>query len=483
MMTERILRMPHARAFVVASLALAIGGCSTNPVTGKRELSLVSESQEISMGQEAATQAKASIGVTQNPALQSYVTSLGMTLARGSERPELPWSFTVVEDAAVNAFALPGGPVFVTRGILAHMNSEAELVSVLGHEIGHITARHSASQISKSQLAQIGVVAAVVVKPELAQFGDIANAGLGLLFMKFGRDDETQADDLGFRYMTKAGYDPHEMAAMFQTLERMSAASGGGRVPEWQSTHPDPGNRVAKTRERIAATPALPANLKVERDAFLQRLDGLMYGEDPRQGFFRGTSFLHPDMKFQFDFPAGWKTQNQASQVVGMSAQDDAVVVMTLAGQASPSQALQEFISAQGMQGRGSSNAAINGLPAASASFTATTESGTLGGWVAFINLDGTTLRLIGYTPADRLGTYDTTLRNAITSFRRLTEQTALNVQAPRIRLVRINRAMTIEEFNRTNPSTIPLAQVALINGVEPTSSIPPGTLVKRVTN
>lgn len=458
---------------------LLLAACARNPVTGQRELSLVSESQEISMGQEAAKSVTASIGIVEDQALQSYVTGLGMAIARNSERPSLPWSYTVIEDPVVNAFALPGGPVFVTRGILAHMNSEAQLVSVLGHETGHITAKHSVSQISKQQLAQIGLVATVLVKPELAQLGDLAGAGLGLLFLKFSRDDETQADELGFRYMVKNGYDPHEMAEMFHTLERMSSGEGG-RVPEWQSTHPDPGNRVAKTNQRIAAAGAVPN--KVEHDAFIQHLDGLVFGENPRQGFFRGTLFLHPDMRFQFEFPSGWNTQNQTSQVAGASPQQDAIIGLTLVGRKAPSQALNEFISQQGMQGRNASNSSINGLSAATASFTATLSDNTqVSGDVAFIELDGTTFRLLGYTPTAKINTYDSAIRNTIASFKRLTDQSALNVKPSRVRLVRINRAMTVDEFNRANPSSVNLQTIALINGVETNATFPAGALVKRV--
>ena len=462
-----------------ALVLLSMIACATNPVTGRRELSLVSESQEISMGLQAADAAKTSMGLVEDPALQQYVTGLGMPMAKASERPNLPWTFTVVDDPTVNAFALPGGPVFVTRGILAHMNSEAQLVSVLGHEIGHITAKHSVSQMSKAQLAQIGVVAAVVVNPELGDLAGAASQGLGLLFLKFGRDDETEADRLGFRYMTRALYDPSEMAEMFRTLDRLGGG-GEGRVPEWLSTHPNPGNRVEDTKARIAQA-TLPAGLKVEREPFLRRLDGIVFGDNPRQGFFRGTTFLHPDMKFQFDFPSGWKTQNQATQVAGVSSAQDAMVTLTLAGTTTPSEALTKFLTAQGMSGRSQSNAAINGFSAASAAFTSTsTDGSSVAGWVAFVSLDGQTLRLLGYTPSAKFSTYDGTLRTAVTSLRRLTDQAALNVQPARLRLVRITSPMTVEQFNRQYPSTITIAQLALINGVAVDGTLRAG-LVKRV--
>ncbi len=468
------------RALFPAALAWALATCATNPVTGRRELSLVSESQEIAMGKEAADQTVASIGAVPDNALQSYVSGLGMTLARASERPGLPWSFTVIDDPMVNAFALPGGPVFVTRGILSHMNSEAQLVSVLGHEIGHITAKHSVQQMSQAQLAQIGLIAAIVVKPGLAQFGDLASQGLGLLFLKFGRDDETQADDLGFRYMVGAGYSPREMAEMFRTLERLGGGAEG-RVPEWMSTHPDPGNRVQKTLDRMNAQPASSQASKVERDTFLQRTEGLIFGENPRLGFFRQTSFLHPDLKFQFDFPGGWKTQNQAAAVVGVSSQQDAIIALALAGTAAPSQALSEFLGQQGIQGSSGSTGSVNGLQAAAAEFTAQTDEGTLAGRVGFVSLDNRTYRLLAYTPSQQYGAYRSTFAQALGSFRRLTDPSALAVQPVRVRLVRLPRAMTVTEFHAAYPSPIPVAEVALINGVEPGTTLPAGTLVKRV--
>ena len=467
------------RVFLPAAMTAVLVTCATNPVTGRRELSLVSESQEIAMGQEAAQQVIASIGVVPDSALQRYVSGLGLTLARASERPNLPWSYTVLDDPTVNAFALPGGPVFITRGILSHMNSEAQLVSVLGHESGHITAKHSVQQMSQAQLAQIGLIAVVIAKPGLAQFGDLASQGLGLLFLKFSRGDETQADDLGFRYMVNAGYSPTEMAEMFRTLQRMGSG-GEGRVPEWLSTHPDPGNRVQKTLDRVAAT-SLPSNLKVERDVFLQRIDGIIFGENPRQGFFRQSQFLHPDLQFQLDFPSGWKTQNQATAVVAVSPQEDAIVVLALAGTAAPNQALSEFLNQQGIQSQGASSSSINGLTAASAVFTAQTQDGVLAGNVAFISHGGRTFRLMGYTPQQRYGSYRGVFTQSLGSFRRLTDPAALAVQPVRVHLVRLPRAMTIAQFHQAYPSTIPVEQVALINGADVSTTLPAGTLVKRV--
>ncbi|MEO6443690.1 MAG: M48 family metalloprotease [Gemmatimonadaceae bacterium] len=476
----RALTRFASRITTLALLSAAVS-CATNPATGKRELSLIGEGQEIAMGQEGARAAAAQMGLYPDSAVQRYVSSLGQAIARVGERPSLPWSFSVVDDAVVNAFALPGGPVFVSRGILTYMNSEAQLVSVLGHEVAHVTAKHSVNQISKQQLLGGLLTVGMIVRPELQQFGDLAGTGLGILFLKYGRDDESQADELGFRYMTQLGYDPREMTEMFRILDRLSGGSGSRGTPEWLSTHPDPGNRVAATEERIASSGKSYSGSKVERAAFLQRMDGIVFGEDPRQGYFQQSAFIHPTLKFRFDFPGGWKTINTAQAVIGASSQGDAQIALTLGGNVSPQQALSAFLGQQGVRPGGTSTSSINGLSAAVGQFSAQTESGVLGGYVAFIQMDGTTYRLLAITPQASIGSYDGIFRSTIASFQRLTDSRLINVGPQRMRVVKIPRAMTLVEFNAQYPSVIPIAQLAQINAMDPGVTIPSGTLVKRV--
>lgn len=470
------------RSAAIAALVVVAATCATNPATGKRELAFVSESQEIQMGLDGAKAAAAQMGVYPDSNVQRYVASLGKQVAAVGERPGLPWSFTVVDDPIVNAFALPGGPIFVSRGILTYMNSEAQLVSVLGHEVGHVTARHSVNQISKQQLLGGLFMVGMIARPELQQFGDLASQGLGILFLKYGRDDETQADALGFRYMTRVGYDPAEMAEMFKTLERVSGGSSRS-TPEWLSTHPDPGNRVERTRERIAAAgTSIASATKVERAAFLRHIDGMIFGDDPRQGYFAQQEFLHPTLKFRFAFPSGWKMQNSASAVIGASAAGDAQITLELAGNAAPSAALSQFLGQQGIAAGGTSTASINTLPAAVGQFAATMSDGArLAGYVAFIQLDGTTYRLLAITPQQLASSYDAPFRATINSFARLTDPKALAAKPMRVRLVTTPRAMTLAEFNSQYPSAVPLATIAVINDMESASTIPAGTLVKRV--
>src|SRR2546422_2039162 len=252
-MTSFTARRWAARLAMLAGVGA--GGCAVNPATGSRQLMLISESQEIAMGRDYDKQVAASIGLDPDSGLQRYIQQFGAPLAATSERPNLPWSFRVVDDPVVNAFALPGGYIYVARGILAPLNSEAELAGVVGHEIGHVTARHSVSQMSKQQLAQIGLAVGTIASPEFERFAGLASAGLGVLFLKYSRDAERQADDLGLRYMRRVNYDPREMPHVFELLTRVSQAQGGGRVPEWLAPHPQPQKRRGGSQQEIAAPP------------------------------------------------------------------------------------------------------------------------------------------------------------------------------------------------------------------------------------
>ncbi len=454
-----------ARAWV-GVVAMAAVGCATNPVTGRRELSLISESQEIQMGQQYAVEVRQSTGLVPDSALQQYVRGIGLRLAKASERPNLPWSFDVVDDPAINAFALPGGSIFVTRGILAYMQNEAELATVLGHEIGHVTAKHSVQQMSRAQLAQGLLGVGSILSSDVAAVAGIASQGLGVLFLKYGRDAETQADDFGFKYSLGDNYDVRAMRTMFEMLGRVSASGGGGKLPQWLSTHPDPENRVAKTDQRLAGITADLSKSKLNRDPFVRHLDGLVYGENPRQGFFVGERFNHPDLAFRFDFPAGWKTQNQPSAVVGVSPNQDGMIALSIPGPEAPEQALGKFLGQQGIVTVTTSRSAVNGFPAAQAEFQAQTQSGVVAGRIAFLAYGGTTYQLLGYATAAAAPGYQGAFQQSIQSFNRLTDPAALARQPSRIRLVRLTRDLTVDEFHRQYPSVVPVSAVAFLNGV-----------------
>src|SRR4051812_39049259 len=203
----------------------AAAACATNPATGERQLSFMSEEKEIALGQENDAQVRTEMGSYDDRALQEYVTTVGLKLAMASERPNLPWHFTVADVPAVNAFALPGGYIYITRGILPFLDDESQLAGVLGHEIGHVTARHAASQYSKSTLSQVGLLATAIFAPGGQAIAQAGGSGLGLLLLKNSRDDEAQADGLGVRYASRAGWDPAGIPRMLTTLGRIDEAS------------------------------------------------------------------------------------------------------------------------------------------------------------------------------------------------------------------------------------------------------------------
>lgn len=457
-------------------------GCARNPVTGKSELSLVSEAQEIQMGQAGAKEVAQSIGFYNDAKVQSYVANIGKRMAAVSERPNLPWEFHVVDDAAVNAFAIPGGFIYVTRGLMSSINTEAELATVLGHEIAHVTNRHSVQQISKSQLAQLGLGIGSILSSDIAKFGQLAGAGLGLLFLKYGRDAENQADAGGFRYALGQNYDVREMPKVFETLGRISESGGGGRLPEWLATHPEPGNRIEHIEKMLDTVPLDQRKLIVAREEYLKHVQGMTFGEDPRQGYFEGNAFYHPQMRFQIKFPDQWKKQNLPQAVVAVSPNEDAIVQLALAGQNSPEQAASQFLSQEGVRAGNASRTSINGLPAASSYFQAQTEQGQIEGLVSFISYGGQTFGLMAYTPAGKLSSYDQVFQSTIRSFTELRDQSKINVQPARVELVKVPRQLTLEQFNAQYPSSVPIEQLAIINELEgPQSLIPAGRTVKRV--
>lgn len=455
--------------------------CARNPATGQRELMLISEAQEIRLGRDNDPLISAQMGLVSDSSLQRYVSDLGMELARASERPDLPWTFRVLDDPTVNAFALPGGFIYVTRGILAHLGSEAELVAVLGHEVGHVTARHSAAQMSKAQLANLGLVVGTVLEPGFAQYAQVAGQGLGLLFLRFGRDDERQADDLGLRYLRRTGYDPREMPAVFTMLGRVSAAAGSGRVPTWLSSHPDPDDRRGRMERAVGAIPAESLGRTINRAAYLRRVDGLVYGPNPREGFFRGATFSHPDLAFRVTFPPAWQTTNQKQYVAAMSPQQDGIVQLAIDPKAeTPEAAARAFFGQQGIRGLPGS-ARINGLAAQTGEFAAQTQSGVIRGFAAFIAYGGAVYRILGYAPSVRWGEHGRDVVRTVDSFQRLTDAAALAVQPQRVTIVTVSRAMTLAEFATAYPGPVSIADLARLNNVSEDARFAAGDRVKRV--
>jgi predicted Zn-dependent protease len=467
---------------VTALLALAVGDCAVNPATGRRELMLVSEGQEIAMGREADPQIVEHFGLYPDSAVQRYVRDLGLRLAAQGERPNLPWTFRVLDDPIVNAFALPGGFNYVTRGILVYLESEAELASVMGHELGHVTARHGAAQMSQQQLFAVPLVVGSVALPRYEGLFGIAAGGLQLLFLKFSRDDEREADALGLRYMSRLGYDANEMPNVYDMLNRVSQASGGGGggLPTWLSTHPNPEDREERIRQLIAALPQ-PVGRIARRPEYLRAIDGMMYGENPREGFFRDQVFYHPDLAFRIAFPSGWKTVNQRSAVLAQAPDEGALMRFRLASDDSPEAAARAFANQEGVQAGAPRPRQIGGLAASAVDFSAATESGQLAGSAVFVELQGRVYEVLGVAAASRWSGYRGAVLQSVDSFGRVTDRAILGVQPLRVQTVTLDRPMTLAQFASRYPSQVSLDAVALLNRVGRDEQLPAGRLVKRV--
>ncbi len=465
---------------LIACTAITINGCATNAATGKRQFNLISESREIAIGQDADKQITAQMGLYPNDALQKYVSDLGLKMAAQGERPNLPWSFKVVDDPAVNAFALPGGFIYVTRGILAYLNSEAELAGVVGHEIGHVTGKHSVVQMSTAQITQLGLGVSTLIEPRLQRYAEAAGQGLGLLFLKFGRDDETEADALGLRYMRRINKDPRELVGVMEMLDGVTQVAGGSDVPEWLSTHPNPGNRAQNILGQLD-TMTIAAGSEVNRERYLEMVDGIVFGENPRHGYFKESLFLHPDFKFRCEFPKGWRTANQVQGVVGINEKQDAMVQLTLAEGSSHTEAANGFFGQQGIVATGRQSANVNGIPASWGKFSVATESGELRGVAYFYAYDAKVFQILAYGTAASWSANEQVATNAAKSFAKLTDANVLAVQPWKLKIITLNEAMTLEQFAQKYPSPVSIDVLGIINRTDSNTRFIKGNKLKTV--
>ncbi len=466
---------------LAATAGLGITSCAVNSATGERHLNLVGEAQEIAMGQQADSQIVASLGLYPDAPLQRYVQELGAKLAKTSERPDLPWTFRIVDDPVVNAFALPGGFIYVTRGLMTYVANEAELAGVIGHEIGHVTAQHSVHSISSQQVTQLGVAAGMMIEPKLQRYGDYLNAGLGLLYLKYSRDDESQADHLGFRYMVRAKNDPRQMIEMFNMLARVSEAGGGGRLPEWLETHPNPENRSAAFQMEIDTLKLNLEKLTVNRNSYLDRVNGMVFGQNPREGFFRDRRFYHPELEFEFEFPSGWGTVNQKAAVAAISANQDAILQITIAQGTSSEEAARRFFGQQGLQSDRVETSNVNGLPTVSAQFRAQTDQGVLQGKAAFVSYKGHTYQVLGYATEDFWANNQGMIISSMASFRRLTDPSILQMQPMHLKIITLDRSASLAQLATQASSPLTLETLAIINQTEANNEFRSGDRVKLV--
>jgi len=473
------------RNILLISLSITLillSACARNPVTGKRQLVLMSEKQEIAMGQEADPQIVAAYGLYEDKTLQEFIDEKGQEMAQISHRNNLDYTFRILDSPIINAFALPGGYVYFTRGIMAHFNNEAEFAGVLGHEIGHITARHSVAQQRNNLLSQLGLIAGVVFVPEFGQFAEQASQGLNLMLLKFGRDAEGQSDELGVEYSTKVGYDAREMAGFFNTLERNQVASGAGELPEFLSTHPSPAGRETAVRQLAEEWKSRLnlADAKVNRNSYLKLLDGLVYGEDPKQGFVENRIFYHPVLKFQFPLPADWSFQNMPQQVQMAQKEGKAMMTLTLVEGSSLQEASSTVLKHYVMELIDAEEITVNGLKAIRMEAGQQQQETIIKTLSYVIEHEGNYYNLMGITHSGSFADFEPIFLNSMDNFKELKEAEKLNRKPERIRLKTVSANGTLQQVLAAfNVPKDRLEEVALINGMALTDQVIKGTLIK----
>ncbi|MBN2697685.1 MAG: M48 family metalloprotease [Bacteroidales bacterium] len=475
----------------LAAICLAniiIVSCAVNPVTGKKQLMFMSEAQEVQMGAEYDPQVVATFGEYQDADLLNFIQARANEMGRVSHRPNLTWHVKILDSPVVNAFAVPGGYIYLTRGILAQFTNEAELVGVLGHEMGHITARHSVSQQSKQTVGQLLLIGGMIASEKFASYAEYAMQGMQLLFLKFSRDDERQADQLGVIYSSLIGYDAQKMADFFQVLNKMSMPEEEGGVPTFLSTHPDPVDRYNTVKQQAREwqdSLDLPV-YKVNADSYLKMIDGIVYGEDPRQGYTDGNIFFHPELKFKFAFPAGWELENLPTQVNMAPADGKALMVFTFATGSTLDEAVKSTMEQLGLTVDGTTPTSVNGMPAVQVlsrqvnQDQATGQTQTNRVMSYFINYDGSYFVFHGISTDADYNSYTGAFKSTMTNFSKLTDPVRLNKKPDRIYIKKVQTSGSLADALRYyGVKQDKLEELALLNNMELTDRVQAGKLIK----
>ncbi|MCX6566984.1 MAG: M48 family metalloprotease [Candidatus Aminicenantes bacterium] len=445
---------------------------------------LMSAADELAMGRQMNPQVLQTYGKYENADLARYVAALGKKLGALSHQPNLAYSIQVLDSPVVNAFAVPGGYVYLTRGMLAYLNDEAELAGVVAHEIGHIAARHSAQQYSQAQVAQLGLGLGAMVSKTFRKYAGIAQVGVEMLFLSFSRADEREADALGVEYSAKAGYDSNHMANIFVSLERLNPGAAQGGLPGWFSTHPNPPDRIAAIQRDTLAWRAKIQQTKfaVNHDPYLNQVNGITFGEDPRQGYVEDNIFYHPQLRFQFPVPAGWKVNNTSSQVQMVNQDQSAIILFSMASEKSPSDAARAFINESKAVVVKSEKTQVNGSPAQRIIADVTTEQGLVRALTYFIQKEKTVYVFLGYSAQARFDGNFPVFDRTMVQFKNLTDSRKINVKADRLILKRTPTQGSLRQALRNfGEPEDQWEALAIINGMKLDDALPGNTIIKVV--
>ena len=470
---------------------LTLQGCATNPVTGEQDFVLMSEAEEIALGRRYSTEIIKEMPEYDDPELQRLVQSIGEKIAANSHRPDLIYRFTVVDSPTVNAFALPGGYIYITRGMLAYLNSEAELAAVLGHEIGHVTARHSVRQHGTA--TAVGLLGAILSASSGVQGMDRLSQVAGTAIVRgYGRDHELEADRLGAEYLAKTGYDPAGMLKVVGVLKNQEAfdkqvAEKEGREPRAYhglfSTHPDNDKRF---QEVVNAAQSLRSGpeARVGRDSFLRALDGLTFGESEAEGITREHRFYHGELDFGITFPVGWRIDNGKQRVLATAPGNDGLVQLSasdLNKRISPEEFMRQRMKLDNL--RNGKAFSADGLLGYTAIADGNTPWGTRR--VRYIVLFRDDKAWIIAGAAKNSGTpqqYDAEILAAARSFHRLTKQERAFAQEKHLQIIKAKRSTRYSGLVKGSPiNSYPEEQLRLLNNQYPDGEPRSGSLLKIV--
>lgn len=506
MIEKTRLRAGIFAAFVGLSAAAGLSGCAQNAATGRSQFTaFVSPEEESKIGREQHPQVLAEFGgAYDNPRLKAYVQKLGEALVARSEYAGQPFVFTVINSDIYNAFALPGGYVYVTRGLLALMSNEAEFASVVGHEIGHVTARHTAERVSRGQAASIftGILGmGVAVLTGSADAGSLAaqagEGGSAVWLAGFSREQEFEADKLGVRYMAAEGYDPREAADMLAKLGEASTleARALGRPAEAADqfsilqSHPRTADRVvAATNTARDQGMKVAANPRLGENEYLAAIDGMAYGGDADSGFTRANTFIHPKLRIRFEAPAGFRIANGEDAVRAIGPEGASIKLDSApAGAGSDPSAYLTGVWAKGAPLQNVERITINGMQAATAALPRFRGQGGTADLrlIAIRHPDGTIYRMVLAAPTQVAGKYTEAFRRATYSFRALTEAEARSAEPMRIRIVQVRAGDTQESMARrmATQDGLDLDRFRIYNGLKPGEALTPGRRVKIVAD
>ncbi len=489
MMPVQLTYLARCAALLVA--VSLVPACATNPVTGNSDFVLMSEEQEIALGRQANAQILKDTPVYEDPKLQQLVQQVGEELASQCHRPELFYRFTVVDSTAINAFALPGGYIYITRGLLAYLNSEAELAAVLGHEIGHVTARHSVRQ--QSTAAVTGILGAVIAASTGVQGADTLTNMAGTAIVRgYGRDHELEADRLGAEYLARSGYDPNAMLEVVGVLKNQEAFETQAAKKEGReanvyhglfSTHPD---NDARFQEVVNAAQRFRTGTssRVNRESFLRTLDGLTFGDSAREGIIRDNRFYHKPLDFTLTFPKGWRIENHTGKILAISGNNDGLIQMSIAElnkRITPKQFMEQRMQLKNLrQGKTFVNGDLEG-------YTAIADSNTTFGTraVRYVVIYRDTSAYIFAAAAknrNQSRRYDDDILATARSFRSLTSADDPYANEKKIAVIRAPRGASYASLAaESSISNYPEMQLRLLNDAYPDGEPAASQLIKIV--